>query len=224
MRNLNDQFLKALEAAWMTSGAATIEEAMAKYPDLSLMAAASLVSKDVRYEMKPFIDEHAVNTARRIAAFAELKAQAGADESKSLPPASSEAETNQLALYKPYKKQMAFHAAGAIHDERLFMAGNQLGKTLAGAMEWAMHLTGRYPDWWTGKVFDAPVRLWATGVTAESTRDNPQRVLMGLPQMKESWGTGTIPKNDDMEARFTTLAPPSSSLRASASRQAAAMR
>ena len=58
-----------------------------------------------------------------------------------------------------------------------------------------MHLTGRYPDWWKGKVFDEPVRLWAAGVTQESTRDNPQRVLMGLPQRKEIWGTGTIPKD-----------------------------
>ena len=32
-----------------------------------------------------------------------------------------------------------------VHRERLFLAGNQLGKTLAGGAEWAMHLTGRYP-------------------------------------------------------------------------------
>jgi phage terminase large subunit-like protein len=102
-------------------------------------------------------------------------------------------EYNQLASYRPYKKQVEFHTAGAEHDERLLMAGNQLGKTLAGGMEWAMHLTGRYPDWWKGKVFDHPVRLWAAGVTAESTRDNPQRVLIGSPQQKERWGTGAIP-------------------------------
>jgi hypothetical protein len=34
------------------------------------------------------------------------------------------------------------------------MAGNQLGKTLAGSMEWAMHLTGKYP----GLVARAKVR------------------------------------------------------------------
>ena len=102
-------------------------------------------------------------------------------------------EYNRLPSYRPNRKQIEFHAAGKEHDERLLMAGNQLGKTLAGSMEWAMHLTGRYPDWWTGKVFDHPVRLWASGVTAESTRDNPQRVLIGSPQQKERWGTGTIP-------------------------------
>ena len=102
-------------------------------------------------------------------------------------------EYNRLASYRPYAKQMQFHANGAKYEERLLMAGNQLGKTLAGAMEWAMHLTGRYPDWWTGKVFDQPVRMWTAGVTVESTRDNPQRVLVGSPQQKEKWGTGTIP-------------------------------
>jgi len=73
------------------------------------------------------------------------------------------------------------------------MAGNQLGKTLAGGAEWAMHLSGRYPDWWDGKVFDGPVRMWAAGVTGESTRDNPQRILVGPPQQVEAWGTGMIP-------------------------------
>ncbi|TIM25728.1 MAG: terminase, partial [Mesorhizobium sp.] len=66
--------------------------------------------------------------------------------------------TNQLAAYRPYPRQAEFHAAGAANRERLFMAGNQLGKTRAGGAEWAMHLTGRYPEWWQGKVFDTAVR------------------------------------------------------------------
>lgn len=103
------------------------------------------------------------------------------------------ASRDQLASYRPYSKQAAFHAAGAEARERLFMAGNQLGKTKAGGSEWAMHLTGLYPDWWIGKRFAGPVKMWAAGVTAESTRDNPQRVLLGPPQKKEEWGTGAIP-------------------------------
>lgn len=74
------------------------------------------------------------------------------------------------------------------------MAGNQLGKTWAGGFEVAMHLTGRYPSWWQGRVFEEPTRWWASGVTGESTRDNPQRILMGAPQQKELWGSGSIPK------------------------------
>jgi hypothetical protein len=42
---------------------------------------------------------------------------------------------NRLAYYKPYPKQIEFHAARARHRERLLMAGNQLGKTLAGGFE-----------------------------------------------------------------------------------------
>ena len=82
-----------------------------------------------------------------------------------------------------------------MHDERLFMAGNQLGKTIAGGMEWAIHLTGRYPDWWRGRVFESPVRFWAAGVTGESTRDNPQRILVGPPQQEDLRGTGSVPHN-----------------------------
>lgn len=103
--------------------------------------------------------------------------------------------TNRLGSYAPYSKQREFHAAGALHSERLFMAGNQLGKTWAGGFETAMHLTGRYPDWWTGATFEKAPIIWASGVTSESTRDNPQRVLIGDPPKEESWGTGTIPKS-----------------------------
>lgn len=73
------------------------------------------------------------------------------------------------------------------------MAGNQLGKTLAGSFEWAMHLTGIYPDWWTGRRFAVPVRLWAAGETRVSTRDTVQKLLLGDPEKEEEWGTGAIP-------------------------------
>ena len=74
------------------------------------------------------------------------------------------------------------------------MAGNQCGKTVAGGAEWAMHLTGRYPDWWQGQTFERAPTLWAGSVTGESTRDNPQRILVGPPALEEQWGTGWIPK------------------------------
>ena len=94
---------------------------------------------------------------------------------------------NRLRSYHPYPKQAEFHAAGRTARERLLIAGNQVGKTWAGGFEWAMHLCGRYPKDWPGRVFEQPVRLWASGVTAESTRDNPQRVLVGPPQRREAW-------------------------------------
>jgi phage terminase large subunit-like protein len=101
---------------------------------------------------------------------------------------------NRLALYRPYPKQQEFHNSGQTHSERIFMAANQVGKTTAGAAEVAFHLTGLYPDWWQGRRFSQPVRFWAAGVTGQSTRDNPQRLLIGPPSDERSWGTGMIPK------------------------------
>lgn len=98
--------------------------------------------------------------------------------------------TNRLAEYRPYPKQAEFHAAGARFRERMLKAGNQQGKTYSAGAEVAMHLTGVYPDWWQGRRWQRPVAGWAAGVTSESTRDNPQRILLGrIGQL----GTGTIP-------------------------------
>jgi hypothetical protein len=99
---------------------------------------------------------------------------------------------NKLADYRPYAKQREFHRAGGDLSirERLLMAGNQLGKTYCAGFETAMHLTGRYPDWWDGAVFDAPTAGWAASVTGEGTRDSVQRILCGRIN---ALGTGTIP-------------------------------
>jgi phage terminase large subunit-like protein len=72
------------------------------------------------------------------------------------------------------------------------MAGNQLGKTLAGGFEVAMHATGRYPDWWQGRRFDKPTVGWACGVTGEVVRDTVQKVLVGRTGQE---GSGAIPKD-----------------------------
>ncbi|MDX0802483.1 DNA packaging protein [Sinorhizobium medicae] len=102
--------------------------------------------------------------------------------------------TNLLSGYQPYSKQIEFHESGAAYRERLFMAGNQLGKTLAGAAEASMHLTGQYPEWWTGHRFDKPVVMIAGSESYELTRDGVQRLLVGPPMNEEEWGTGYIPK------------------------------
>jgi phage terminase large subunit-like protein len=97
---------------------------------------------------------------------------------------------NKLEGYRPYLKQRQFHDAGAGHRERLLMAGNQLGKSLAGGMECAIHATGRYPEWWKGRRFDRPTIGWACGTTNETVRDTVQRILVGRPNAR---GTGCIP-------------------------------
>src|SRR5262249_58630904 len=83
---------------------------------------------------------------------------------------------DRLKYYEPYPKQLEFHAAGATHRERLLMAGNQLGKTLAGGFEAAMHATGRYPDWWRGRRFDHTKHHRLRGPDLpDSCRSYPQR-------------------------------------------------
>lgn len=103
---------------------------------------------------------------------------------------------DRLAHYKPYAKQIEFHTAGSLPVyERLFMAGNQLGKTFAGAAETAMHLTGRYPSWWQGRRWDRPIVAIGGSESGELTRDGMQRLLVGPPKVESDWGTGYIPKD-----------------------------
>ncbi|UJP04427.1 MAG: terminase large subunit [Nitrosomonas sp.] len=107
-------------------------------------------------------------------------------------------DRNKLDLYKPYKKQIEFHNAGAIYRERLFRAGNQQGKTLSSSHEIAYHLTGKYPAWWEGKSWARATTGWALGESMESTRDTLQRLILGRPN---EWGTGTIPGASIIEIR-----------------------
>lgn len=88
-----------------------------------------------------------------------------------------------------YVKHQEFFASPA--RERLFMAANRVGKTEGvGAYETALHLTGEYPEWWTGRRFDRPVRWWAAGDTSKTVREIIQYKLLGAPG---SHGTGMIP-------------------------------
>lgn len=98
----------------------------------------------------------------------------------------------RLTKYVPYAKQREFHEAGRTNRERLLMAANQVGKTLSAGAEVAMHLTGRYPNDWRGFVYREAPAYWVGGVTSESTRDNPQRILLGRGTR---WGTGMVPQD-----------------------------
>lgn len=102
-------------------------------------------------------------------------------------------KTNRLFDYKPYPKQIEFHKAGAEFREVMLSAGNQLGKTLSAGFEMAMHLTGRYPDWWCGRRYKKPIVAWGASVTMEVSRDAMQRILLGRDTDR---GTGAIPLDD----------------------------
>lgn len=110
--------------------------------------------------------------------------------------------THQLECYKPYPKQLEFH--NCKKREILFQAGNQLGKTIAGSMQWAMHLTGQYFDGYSGRRFTTPVTLWAAGESGESTRDSIQKLLLGPPG---DFGTGSIPKESIVDYKMARGVP-----------------
>lgn len=92
-----------------------------------------------------------------------------------------------------YTKHMEFFAAGATHLARGAIAGNRTGKTTMNAFETTCHLTGNYPVWWNGRVFDRPVDWWAASDTSESTRDILQLEFLG--RITDALGTGMIPKD-----------------------------
>jgi phage terminase large subunit-like protein len=78
-----------------------------------------------------------------------------------------------------YPKHLDFFGAGADYDERLFMAANRVGKTVAGAFETTCHLTGDYPAWWPGWRAEGPTEGWACGVDSKTTAEIVQGVLIG---------------------------------------------
>lgn len=91
-----------------------------------------------------------------------------------------------------YPKHMEFFRAGAAHRETLFLAGNRIGKSVAGGYQLACHLTGIYPDWWDGRVFTEPVRAMAAGDTSQTTRDIVQTKMLGGLWNEPEFGTGLI--------------------------------
>lgn len=78
-----------------------------------------------------------------------------------------------------YPKHLEFFGLGARFKERLFMAANRIGKSESGAYETTCHLTGLYPDWWTGKRFTTPIDAWVCGTNSQTTRDVVQGKLLG---------------------------------------------
>ena len=117
-------------------------------------------------------------------------------------------KTRRLFTYYPdegplrrelYPRHMEFFAAGTTHRQRVFMAANRVGKTEgAGGYEMALHLTGQYPDWWTGHRFDKPIQAWAAGDTSQTVRDILQVKLLGPVGQN---GTGLIPGDDIVDIK-----------------------
>lgn len=96
-----------------------------------------------------------------------------------------------LLRREKYPKHLAFFKAGKEFPERCVCAANRIGKTEGiGGYEISCHLTGRYPDWWEGKVFRHGIKAWVAGSTNQTVRDILQKKLLGP---MSNIGTGMIP-------------------------------
>lgn len=116
---------------------------------------------------------------------------------------------NKIEFYTPYEYQKNFHHASGYGEficapsdtqqrhlgiQRALMAANQIGKTVCGAAETAMHLTGIYPSWWKGHRFTKPVKALVGSNTNETARDICQRELFGDPSDPNILGSGFVQK------------------------------
>ena len=100
---------------------------------------------------------------------------------------------NFIDCFSPYEWQKLLANCTEDHKQIAAMCANQIGKSTAGAFVTACHLTGRYPDWWTGHKFKKPIYSWAAGVSNDTTRDILQSELFGLAEDQEAWGTAMVP-------------------------------
>lgn len=102
-------------------------------------------------------------------------------------------------FFKPYPKQATFIELGRMMRERALMAANQVGKTTVAGFETRCHATGKYPDWWNGRVFERPTGCWVGGPDTTHVRENSQKILFGPP---DALGTGMIDGADIIEINY----------------------
>lgn len=103
--------------------------------------------------------------------------------------------TSQLGkIYYPrqlYPLHQQFWKAGAIYQQRMFLAGNRIAKTLYAAIELVFHLRGWYPDWWEGKRYSTPRSWWVCGDNRGTVKSVLQDLLLGSVG---DFGSGIIPR------------------------------
>ena len=97
-----------------------------------------------------------------------------------------------------YPKHIEHFAAGKDYKERLFMAGNRIGKTYAGGYEFSCVSTGWYPPWWEGWVSKEPGSFLVGSKTTRLIKRITQYTLFGRTLRDERGkfyvsGTGMIP-------------------------------
>jgi phage terminase large subunit-like protein len=103
---------------------------------------------------------------------------------------------NQLKYFRPFEHQKKFFTTGA-SERRGILAANRIGKTVSTCYETAMHLTGLYPDWWTGHRFNKPITCMVAGEGWSQVALVLQNELLGTQDVKitDNLGTGAIPRD-----------------------------
>jgi len=103
---------------------------------------------------------------------------------------------NQLKYFRPFDHQRTFFETGDC-ERRGILAANRVGKTTSTCYEAAMHLTGLYPDWWTGYRFAGPITCMVAGEGWSQVALVLQNELLGTQDIKllENIGTGSIPRD-----------------------------
>ena len=102
---------------------------------------------------------------------------------------------NGLKYFRPFEHQKAFFRTTT--DRRGILAANRIGKTVSTCYETAYHVTGLYPDWWTGHRFDKPITVMVAGEGWSQVALVLQQELLGTPDVKlrDQLGTGAIPRD-----------------------------
>ena len=109
---------------------------------------------------------------------------------------SEDMQYNALKYFRPFEHQRTFFDTGS-SDRRGILAANRIGKTVSTCYETAMHLTGRYPDWWRGHRFDHAITAMVAGEGWSQVAMVLQNELLGTQDVKitENLGTGAIPRD-----------------------------
>lgn len=105
-------------------------------------------------------------------------------------------EYNALKYFRPFEHQRRFFATHDT-DRRGILAANRVGKTVSTCYETAMHLTGRYPEWWEGKRYNKPVNVMMAGEGWTQVALVLQNEMLGTNDVKivKNLGTGAIPRD-----------------------------
>lgn len=107
---------------------------------------------------------------------------------------------NKIKHFKPDSWQTNAFTLGKTEKVRGIIAGNRLGKSFAATYELCLHLTGLYPEWWTGHRFTTPTNClmlgesWSQVMNAEAIHDLVFGSLMDI-------GTGWLPKDSIVDTQ-----------------------